>query len=90
MNKDLRNSFLISFLYVGSATLALFLMNLTNIFVLITLLLTMPVNFISFGIAYTEKNSTLPIIIVQLGMFFLFWAILYSRFKKRTARARKR
>ena len=90
MNKDLRNSFLISFLYVGSGTLALLFMNLTNIFVLIILLLTIPVNFIGFGIAYTEQNSTLPIIIVQLVMFLLLWRILYSRFKKRTARAAKR
>lgn len=86
MNKDLRNSFLIAFTYVGSATLALLFMNMTNILVLITLLLTLPVSFISFGIAYTEKDSTLAIIIVQLIMFLSLWAILYYRFKKRSAK----
>jgi hypothetical protein len=90
MNKDLRNSFLISFLYVGSGTLALLFMNLTDKFVLFVLTLTIPVNFIGFGIAYTEQNSTLPIIIVQLAVFLLFWRILYRRLKKRTARTLKR
>lgn len=90
MNKNLRNSFLIAFLYVGSGTLALLFMNLTNIFVLMVLLLTIPVTFIGGAIAYTEKDSTLPIIIVQLVMFLLFWRILYGIFKKRTVRAAKR
>ena len=90
MNKDLRNSFLIALIYVGSGTLALLYMNMTNIFILIILLLTIPVNFIGFGIAYTERDSTMLIMMVQLFMFLLSWAILYKIFKKRTYRAEKR
>lgn len=90
MNKDLRNSFLISLVYVGTGTLALLFIYSTNVLVPIVLLLTIPVTFIGGAIAYTEKDSTLPIIIVQVVMFLLFWRIIYSWFKKRTARAAKR
>jgi hypothetical protein len=89
MNKDLRNSFLIALLYVGSGTLALMFANSSNILVPIILLITIPVTFIGFGIAYTEADSTMLILLVQLIVFLIFWAILYSRFKKRTARAAK-
>jgi hypothetical protein len=86
MDKNLRNSFLIALAYVGSGTLALLFIYSTNPLVPLVLLLTIPVTFISGAIAYTEKDSTLPIIIVQLVMFLLLWAILYNRFKKRTAK----
>lgn len=90
MNKDLRNSFLISFAYVGAGTLALLFIYSTHVLVPIVLLLTIPVTFIGGAIAYTEKDGTLPIMIVQLVMFLLFWRILYIMFKKRTARGAKR
>lgn len=89
MNKDLRNSFSIAFLYVGLGTLALMFVNSSNILVPIILLLTIPVTFIGFGIAYMESDSTMLILIVQLIVFLLFWAILYNRFKKK-ARTPKR
>ncbi len=86
MNKELVKSFLIAFAYVGAGTTALLCIFSTNILVLIVLLVTIPVTFIGSVIAYTEKDSTLPIIVVQLVMFFLFWRILYRFFKKRTSK----
>ena len=91
MNKDLRNSLLASFLYVGLGTLALLFINSSNPLVLITLLLTIPVTFIGFGIAYMEGgDSTLLILAVQFFMFLVSWAILHKIFKKRTYRIEKR
>lgn len=90
MNKDLRNSFLIAFAYVGAGTLALLFIYSTNALVPFVLLLTIPVTFISGAIAYTEKDSTLMILVTQLLMFFITWAILYRILKKRNARAVKR
>jgi hypothetical protein len=84
MNKDLRNSLLISILYVGSGTLALLFANSSNTLIPLVLLLTIPVTVISFGIAYTQAESTMLILAVQLIVFLLFWAFLYGRFKKRT------
>ncbi|HEU5290566.1 MAG TPA: hypothetical protein VFU05_08000 [Cyclobacteriaceae bacterium] len=82
MNKDLRNSFLISFAYVGLGTLALLFINSSSVVVPIILLITVPVTFIGFGIAYMESNSIVAILLTQAIVFLIFWAVLYRILKK--------
>ncbi len=77
MNRGLIITFLIAFLYVGIGTGALFFINSSSILVPIALLLTLPVSFVGFGIAYSEYDSQILILIVQFFVFLLTWAILY-------------
>ena len=86
-NGVLRKSFWISFIYVGLSLIGLLGMlpngmfggQLTAFISPLLFLLTLPVSFISFGILYSEPNSTMTIIInsnchflLALGDFFCY------------------
>jgi len=82
---------LISFLYVGFSTYSLLGMSPQSpIFwewSALGLLITMPVSFIGFGLMYGEWNPSL-LILVQTGIFFLFWLIVYRVLLKRHKKKR--
>lgn len=86
-NPILLKSFLVSFLYVGFGTLSI-----TGMYPdspvywewsMLGFLITMPVSVIGFGIMYMEKNYELTFL-VQTGIFFLFWLIVYRVWMKMT------
>lgn len=79
--KSLMVSLLISLFYVGLGTISLLALYPSSpIFgewSLYTTLLTFPVSFIGFGIAYAEPNNIPLLLFVQLVVFLLFWLIIY-------------
>ncbi|PWV56454.1 hypothetical protein [Chitinophaga sp. S165] len=82
------NAYLISFLYVGLGTLTVLSVYPADKFsgewVWVGLLLTFPVNFISFGYRYMEAGSYLPVALIQFCVFVLTgWMIYRGYFKKR-------
>ncbi|UII27578.1 hypothetical protein LVD15_03895 [Fulvivirga maritima] len=91
MNKELKKSFIISFLYVGLGTLALLFVNSSSLIVSIILLLTIPVTFVGFGITYMEgSDSLLVILIVQILIFLTFWRMMFLILKRMAYKAKKR
>ena len=90
MNNKVRNSFFVALAYVGIGTIALLMFDANNAFILVVLLVTIPVTFIGGAIAYTEQESTVPIIIAQSLMFFLFWRVAFNVLKRNAARAPRR
>src|SRR5882672_4176552 len=88
-------SFYFSILYVGIGTLAE-LSSTTSIFnenefieiiLLIIMLITMPVCFISFGILYGEGSGAwLAVLIVQVAVFFVVWYLSYRYLLRRYSR----
>ncbi|HEY9048196.1 MAG TPA: hypothetical protein VIN08_19955 [Ohtaekwangia sp.] len=90
-----KNSFYISVLYVGIGTVALFASTssamkneILSIIILLVDVVTIPVCFIGFGILYGGgKGAGMFAFIVQIGVFLLFWYIMYryllKRYKKR-------
>jgi hypothetical protein len=86
MNKELRNALFVALAYVGVGTLGLIFIKSGNILIPFVLLITIPVTFVGFGIAYTESDSTVLILVVQLAMLLITWRILYGIFRRRTKR----
>lgn len=81
-------SFLISFIYVGIATVSVLGIYPESIFYwegsLIGVLVTLPVSVVSFGINYSEKFTPLLLILsVQILMFVLMWILLFFYLRKR-------
>jgi len=74
-------TFFISVLYVGLGTVSVLGMYPESPIYweqsFIGFLITFPVSVLSFGIAYMESENYELVLLVQLGMFFLFWFILY-------------
>jgi len=94
MNKKLLiKSVVISLLYVGFGTYSLLGMSPQSPFFwewsALGLLITMPVSFIGFGLMYGEWNPSL-LMLVQTGVFLLFWLIVYRVLLKRHKRKKKR
>ncbi|TCC97012.1 hypothetical protein [Pedobacter hiemivivus] len=81
-NKFYKLSFIYSLSYVGLGTLSVLSLSPSSLFygdwVIIALLITLLVNLISFGIAYSDGNATGLILIVQSIMFLIFWLILFN------------
>jgi hypothetical protein len=91
MNKiilhNIKISFFISLAYVGLGTISVLSIYpsspLYGSWVTFALIITLPVNFISVGIMYTDPTAIALILIVQLGYFLLFWFIVYRFLKSR-------
>jgi len=87
MKRIVRNSFLISISYVGVGTICALGLYPDSFFhsdfSLIGILITMPVSFLAFGIAYSESDSYLLILIVQFIVFLIFWYLIYRYMKKK-------
>jgi len=82
-----KNAFFISLAYVGLGTISVLSMYpgspLFGNWVIFAVLVTLPVNFISVGIMYTDSTAFGIVIVVQLVYFLLFWFLLYRVMKRR-------
>lgn len=82
----LLRSVFVSALYVGFSTYSLLGMSpqspLFWEWSTVGLLITMPVSFIGFSLMYGEWNPSL-LILIQFGIFLLFWLIVYRIMLKR-------
>jgi hypothetical protein len=80
-------SLIIAIVYVGLGTISVLSMYPSSptygAWSIYTLILTLPVSLISFGIEFTEQNALIPVIITQTIIFFLFWYIVYTKIRKR-------
>ncbi len=83
-------SFILSLFYVGFATIAILSFYPKDIFgdflsgdwLVISLLLTFPANFISFGYRYGDAVNLYPVFIIQFIVFLLFWLVVNYIVKK--------
>ncbi len=75
-------SLLFSLPYVGLGTYSLLGMSRSGPYYLenadIGFLLTLPVSFLGFGILFSEKDSFHIVILIQIGVFLLFWYLVYK------------
>jgi len=89
----LTKAFLISFTYVGIATITVLSVYpsspLYGTWVLPTLLITFPANFISFGIMYSSSLAILPVLITQSIYLLVFWGIIFVVLRRRVNRTSK-
>jgi hypothetical protein len=84
-----KKAFSAALFYVGLGSLALLTMYPSDIlsneslkdFSPLLVLLTLPTNFISFGIRYSTPDSCVPVIITQLTFFVIWYKFLKSWFK---------
>jgi len=78
----LKKSFIISIAYVGLGTLSVLSVYPSSptygLWSIWGCLLTLPVNFISFGIEFTDSNAFTSVIITQTFVLFIFWLIVYK------------
>lgn len=88
--KAYRNSLIFSVCYVGFATIALFSMFPDSIlhgdWALMSMILTMPVSVISFGVIFgggDQPYASLLVFLIQSVMFLLTWYISYKIFRKK-------
>ena len=85
--KALLISFIISIVYVGFGTYSLLASIPSapyhNEWSVFGLLLTLPVNFIAFGIAFSISKSLNLILLIQVFMFLLFWYLVYRYMNKK-------
>lgn len=74
-------SLIFSVLYVGLGTLTVCSLHPDSWFygdwVFVSMLITLPVNIISFGIAYADGDAMITILIVQIIVFLLCWPVVY-------------
>jgi hypothetical protein len=74
-------SLIFSLLYVGLGTLTVFSLSPESWFygdwVFMSMLITLPVNIISFAMAYGDGDAMVSILIVQIIVFFVCWLIVY-------------
>lgn len=80
-------SYLMAFLYVGLGTLSVLSMYPDNLFygewVMWTLLFTLPVNFVSWGILYSDPSQHIVVIFIQIAIFILVGWLLFKLLFKR-------
>jgi hypothetical protein len=83
---DVWKSFFISLAYVGLGTICVLSVYppFYRDWILVGLIITLPANFISFGIMYSNSTAYGTVLIVQLFSFFLFWFIVYGVLKIRS------
>lgn len=85
---EIKKSFLISVIYVGLATVTVLSVYpsspLYGDWVILSALLTLPVNFLSHAIMYGDPNDKKLVLIIQ-GLYFLaFWVFLYRYLVKKS------
>lgn len=80
-------SFIISFLYVGLGTLSVLSAYpsspLYGSWVLLTMILTLPVNAFSFGIVFSDSDAFGSVLIVQAIVFLICWLLLFRWMNRR-------
>jgi len=85
--KIIKISFLISFIYVGFATISpLGLPHDSPLYwesSIFGVFITFPVSLLSFGIMYYEAGHYILVLMVQFVMFLLFWYLVYRYMRKR-------
>jgi len=85
--KIIKISFLISFIYVGFATISLLGLPhdspLYWEYSIFGVFITFPVSLLSFGIMYSEAGHYILVLMVQFVMFLLFWYLVYRYMRKR-------
>ena len=89
-SRAFNNSLIISMAYVGLGTLSVLSLfpsfPLSGQWAWIGVLITFPVSFIGFGIAYMEPDNYVVVLLAQAVVFGLFWFIVYrlllSRYSK--------
>ncbi|WP_437919712.1 hypothetical protein [Sphingobacterium sp. LRF_L2] len=83
--KAYNNSLVISILYVGLGTISVLCLYPPYYadWVLLVALLTIPVNFISFGLMFSSPGNWLWVLLIQLFVFFLTWRLVYKWLKKK-------
>jgi len=83
----IKRTFTISFLYVLVGTISVLSVYpeapLYGDWVIVTLLLTLPVSFISLSVMYMDSSSFGLIILIQLIVFCVMWYFLYRSFCER-------
>lgn len=86
----IQKSFWISLAYVGLGTITVLSIYpsspIYGDWVVISLLITLPVTFISVGIMYSDATAHESVLVVQLIVFLVFWLILYTIMKKRAGK----
>lgn len=100
--KAKRYSLYISIAYVGLGTISLLTMtskslmenDFVSILFMLTGLLTMPVSFLGFGVLWGGgQNARTLMILVQLGVFVIFWYATYRyliyRYRTREQKIKK-
>ncbi len=88
--KTIYISLIISFCYVGFATIAILSLYPKDIFSkflpgdwsVISILLTLPVSIISGTYRYADSDNLYPVFIIQFIVFLLFWLTVYYLIKK--------
>jgi len=82
----LKISFIITFFYVGLGTVCLLSMYpkdlLNGDWVIGGLLFTLPINFISFGIMFMDKNMVTWVYLIQFCVLLFTWVSIYKLFFK--------
>lgn len=86
-----RNSCIISALYVGIGTIAVLCSYppYYGDWVLFTLLITLPVSVVGFGVMYAGSQYYLIVLVVQLIMFLITWRVIYAYLRERYERKSK-
>ena len=90
-NRAFNNSLVMSLAYVGLGTLSVLSLYpsfpLSGEWAWIGVIVTFPVSFIGFGIAYMEPDNYVTILLIQLLVFGLFWFISYRVLLKRYSKS---
>jgi len=86
-NNVVKRAFIISFLYVFIGTISVLSVYpeapLYGDWVIVALLLTLPVAFISLGVMYMDASAFGLVILIQLIVFCVLWYVLYRVLDKR-------
>jgi hypothetical protein len=84
----IKKSFFISLAYVGLGTISVLSSYpsspLYGNWVIFTIFITLPVNFISVGVMIADSTAFGFVLIIQLFYFLIFWLIVYYILKGRS------
>ena len=88
--QSFRKSFVFSLLYVGLGTFSLLGLYPSSPFYfewsILGLLITIPVRFLGFGVAYMESSNYILLLLVQFSVFLLTLFFVYSFLKRKQKR----
>lgn len=86
-----KRAFIISFLYVFIGTISVLSVYpeapLYGDWVIVTLVLTLPVTFISLGVMYADASAFGLVVLIQLVVFCVLWYVLFRVLDKRQKRS---
>lgn len=86
MKKAIALSFLFSLVYVGGGSVAILFIRSPAEWVPLLVLVTLPVNIVSFGILYMDADSLYLVALIQLLILGLVWKYTYRVISNRADR----